>query len=1107
MTRKFRIGVQLIPSDPFWIQVRMAIEQQAHKAGLDLISFVINNLNLPEAAYPDLLEELLAEEIDAFIMLDLPEPLIKLILDQNIPIIALVEHLDSFKQIGENPRLVSPLGLYDSGQLMSKYLAEKMQGQGTVLVIGGMTLDMGGRDGVGEDGRNLIRAIFETLAPYGAIKVTHMPTSWSFDWAYPEILAGLQKLKAPPDVIFGLSDTLALAGRAAAEQIGWLTPHTLIVGNNGDPQALAAIAEARMTATIEHSTINIGKQVVELALRAASGKSIPLHYNYESRLITAQNVIEVAARKLIEIAEMPDYLIKVNQQREHLHMTQLVTGLAINRQLGAVTNRHQLNRTIVNLLRSNYNYDRVHLHLWSETDKALVLDGPVTSNQFPEKITLDDADNAGEILAQVLKKVELLVVVDMHNNPHFQPDPRWPKLRSRVVLPVRVGEKVLGILDLQRDYVSSHSREQLMGLQLLADQLALALCNSELYNEAVIARGIAEKADKLKTRLLATVSHELRTPLNIILGYTKSALSVPNSYGTQLPAELINDLGHVYHSGEYLVRLINDLLDLSRAEIDELEISPELIDVKPFLEEIFHSSASMSKADISEGREPVKWQFVTPPHLPLLQADPLRLRQILLNLLSNAHKFTRHGHITLGVELQPPFVHIWVEDTGSGIAPEQQEQIFEPFMVGKNSDRHSGGIGLGLTISRRLVILHQGYITVESKPTKGSTFHVYLPLPNLSGKQLIMPPPAILQSQPQLNLVCISNRPELPPEVKLLGRQDNMRLYQLRPAEVREQLFKLDPSILAWDSATALENDWLVMDYLRTTPQFAQLPLMLYSEISFSKSGDGNLIGTTNILLKPFSGQTLQTLLEVLRLNQIGDGVLIIDDDTVSLDLYQQMVKVALPGMTIHRAESGQKALALLKELVPDLVIVDLVMPEVDGSDVVAWLRTNPPTHNVPVLVVSGKVLSYEHIARLDFARVALHSKDILHPDETVRYLQQAEVGTAFLPQYNSKLVKRAVAYLQTNYTRSLSIQEIAQEIGSSKNILEKNFRQELKITPWEYLNRYRIKEAKRLLEITSLSITEVASRIGFNDPAYFSRIFRAQTGLSPKEYRNKISI
>ncbi len=181
------------------------------------------------------------------------------------------------------------------------------------------------------------------------------------------------------------------------------------------------------------------------------------------------------------------------------------------------------------------------------------------------------------------------------------------------------------------------------------------------------------------------------------------------------------------------MRLINDLLDLSRAEIDALELFTEPIAPRAFLADVFHSMAG------SIARHGVAWQLELPERLPVIQADPLRLRQILFNLLSNAATYTSSGAIVLGAEVAPPDIHLWVRDSGVSIPIDLQERIFEPFVTGEPGGRRGRGIGLGLCITRRLVALHHGSMTLESQLGHGGTFHVYLPLPTLHGQLVAMP--------------------------------------------------------------------------------------------------------------------------------------------------------------------------------------------------------------------------------------------------------------------------------------------------------------------------------------------------------------------------------
>jgi signal transduction histidine kinase/AraC-like DNA-binding protein len=733
----------------------------------------------------------------------------------------------------------------------------------------------------------------------------------------------------------------------------------------------------------------------------------------------------------------------------------------------------------------HYGFDQVYLYIWSESKQTLILEQPVEASAVRKSIPLAQSG----LLGQAIASNELIFIPDALRSLRYPPDLNHPTTRSRVVLPIRLGSITLGLLDLHGYQPVLHTRHELVGLQLLADQLGIAIRNAELYEEAVKARAIAEKADHLKTRLLANVSHELRTPLNIILGYSQSALATPNPYGTELPPTLQRDLSQIYNSGEHLLRVINDLLDLSRAEIDELSLVPETIAPRAFLEEVFYSFEG------SAATEKLTWLLHLPERLPLIQADAVRLRQILLNLLANARKFTATGHILLGAEVDPPHLHIWVEDTGIGIPVDLQERIFEPFVTVERLGRRSEGVGLGLAVTRRLVALHRGSITLESQVGRGSTFHVYLPLPSLSGQPVI----AQITAQPVLLMISAQAYPA--------SSVDDIRLHQgwmtrhIQPGDNLDQvLAEVKPMALAWDLAHASPGDWMMVQQIRTHPLLCQLPFILFGQEQDEKCASN----VTGVVTKPLGGHTLVDMIEALHSSAVPGPILIVDDDPQALTLYQSIVANRLPGYPIRVADTGQAALDALRLEIPALIILDLIMPEVDGFTVLAQVRSDRRTCHVPVLIISGHILSAEDIKRLDHAQVVFQSKEILSKNETATSVRRVLLGDDKLPQPTSILVKQTIAYMQQNYAQRLSRLQLAKVVGVSEDYLGRIYQQELGLSPMEYLNRYRIKEAKALLSQTCASVTDIAAQVGFNDPAYFSRAFSKHVGFSPRAYRKQ---
>lgn len=1074
MPQAFRIGSQIGPYDPFWVQVREAVNQKAQQLGLDLIPIEIAGRpdTLPAEEQIGVVEELLAQELDVLICWNFPQTMIDQILAGGLPVIYLSE-----SQI-RHPLFVSPQGLYEAGRMVGDYFAQRLKGRGRVLCVGGLTEEQGR-----EDGRTRINGFYDALHKFPTISIRHVPSHWRYEQAYQQIEAILKEMHPPIDAIFGLSDPIALAARDVLRALGWTTENTLIAGVNGDPLALAALADSSLSATVETSAWEFGNQAVEIARRAARREILPDHFSYRPRLVTSENLTEVALQKLLAIADLPSRLVGVNRQLQQNRLTQMETSAAINRRVGGLLDRHQLSHEIADLIRINYGYDDVQLYLWSQAEAAFILERDDSDPAREEKPAIP-LEQSG-ILGEALRLNEPIFIPDARHSHRFPPDPKWPNTLSRVVLPIRLGDTILGLLDLHSQHYTVHLRYELIGLQSLADQLGIAIRNAELYAEAVQARAVAEKADQLKTRLLANVGHELRAPLNVILGYSQSALSEPNPYHLQLPKELRRDIGYIFRSCEHLTRLINDLLDLSRAEIDQLDLFPEMISTHAFLEDVFHSMADTSPKEVT-------WQLRLPDRLPIIQADPVRLRQIVLNLLSNARKFTTRGQIVLGAEVDPPHLHLWVQDTGLGIPVELQERIFEPFVTVERLRRRSEGIGLGLSITRRLVALHGGSMSLESQIGQGSTFHVYLPLPNLSGK---FSAPAAGMLKPILLL--LSTGQETSQTLLNLATQMSLPIRKISaPGQLDAILKETAPSVLAWDMLSAHQGEWELVEHVRSHPQLCQLPFIAYWE------GPGGEIETTEVLVKPVTSKTLQEAMNALRPAQGAGPILIVDDEAEAREFYQRLVNEALPGYSVLSIENGTLALAAIQKTTPSLVILDLIMPEVDGFVVLEKIRSQPETRQVPVLIMSGKLLSAEDIRRLNFARVTFSTKALMSNEEATALLRKILKPEEALPQPTSVLVKASIAYLHQNYAQPVTRQKIARAVGVSSSYLSRIFHQEVGLSVWDCLNRFRVLKARELLCNSTDSVTTIAAQVGFDDSAYFSRIFRKHTGQSPQAYR-----
>ncbi|MBE2201531.1 MAG: GAF domain-containing protein [Anaerolinea sp.] len=301
-----------------------------------------------------------------------------------------------------------------------------------------------------------------------------------------------------------------------------------------------------------------------------------------------------------------------------------------------------------------------------------------------------------------------------------------PTTRSELALPLVIGDEVLGVLDLQSDQAETFSDGRVPGLQMLADQIAIAIHNQQLLQAAEAARAAAEAAqataeaaNQFKSQFLANMSHELRTPLNSIINF--AYLLVLGTEGALTPGQE-DMLQRIGDAGHHLLGLINDILDLAKIEAGRLEVFFQEVDMRALIQSVTATAVGLLRD------KPVALRNETPSDLPPVRADAIRVRQVLLNLLSNAARFTEVGAIVVCAEADGLWVTISVADTGVGLAAHEMHRIFGEFVQGEHvAARRGGGTGLGLSISKQLVELQGGRLWVVSEPGQGATFFFTLP--------------------------------------------------------------------------------------------------------------------------------------------------------------------------------------------------------------------------------------------------------------------------------------------------------------------------------------------------------------------------------------------
>ncbi len=632
----------------------------------------------------------------------------------------------------------------------------------------------------------------------------------------------------------------------------------------------------------------------------------------------------------------------------------------------------------------------------------------------------------------------------------------------------------------------------------IVQQIAGALNTAHLYRQAIEGRRLAEEANRMKSRFLSTISHELRTPLSLIVGLSGMLLRENEEGDNPLPDTTRKDIDRIHAYSQHLGGLIGDVIDLAVSDAGQLRLNFEHVDLAQTLRLVAESGSQLA------AEKGLAWDANLPETGPWVWGDQTRLRQVVLNLINNAIKFTSSGGVYLRIMENPDSVSISVQDTGLGISLDDQQAIFDEFRQSDRSiARGYGGLGLGLAICKRLVEMHDGTITVFStgQEGSGSTFSFSLPtvLPPLNKGQSF---DRLLPAEPRV--LVLTNHPStserLCDHLRHRGFDVQIALIQ-REFDWRSQLGIQSPETIVLDVSTDPALGWQVLKDIKGNQNLSGIPVMFFSTSQF----EGSLF-ELDYLTKPIEIFELTKALDQHWLMADPDrttcNILVVDDEPATLDMHARIVQAHSASNRVLKARDGKEALDLLHHENVDLVLLDLQMPVMDGFEVLEAMRAMETTRKIPVIVVTGKVLTEAEMERLNQGVAAVLAKGLFSVEETIGHISTALEQKRLISGEAKRLVRLAMVFLHKNYSEPISRRDIAKHIGITEDHLTFCFRQELGITPILYLQRYRINQAKRLLKESNLSITKIAFNVGFSDSGYFSRIFRRETGMSPEKFR-----
>ena len=660
-------------------------------------------------------------------------------------------------------------------------------------------------------------------------------------------------------------------------------------------------------------------------------------------------------------------------------------------------------------------YDRGTFFRYSEDRRALVEGRLAGASKDLEHTLLGleiPLDEASGFCATVAQKGQTVLVADVSTaKPPIDASLAHVRdARSFLAAPVKFEDRTLGILVVE-SLSKTLTDADLTLVATLCSHLAVAMANASGYRqieqlnvnlEQKVSARTAElqmqqdqlkevnerlrQATRHKSEFLARMSHELRTPLNAIIGYSEMLMEEHEN-----PAEksLTDDLKKIHSSGNHLLSLINDILDLSKVEAGKMERYIESVDVASLVNDV---KATVRPLVEKSGNT---FSVVCPANIPPIRTDITKLRQILFNLLSNAGKFTNRGAVSLTVSEVNKAGKRWlsfvVKDSGIGISPQQMEHLFREFsQADVSTSRRYGGTGLGLAICKRYCEMMGGYIDAESKLGQGTKLTVWLPSEISEGSSSrAQNDAADLQTEEgdepkaKRTVLIIDDDASTREIISRFLSKDGFRTVSASNGESGLKLAKqVHPTAITLDVMMPGVDGWTVLAELKADPDLADIPVIVVTILD--EKDMGYSLGAADYMTKPIDRERLLAIVRKHCCDSPHGRVLVVEDDDSSRTMISRMI--AKDGWTVVEAENGRVALDILAEQEPpEIILLDLIMPVMDGLQFIDEVRKHAQWRMIPIVVLTAKDLTQEECVRLNEDVQQILEKSTLSRDALLR--------------------------------------------------------------------------------------------------------------------------